>query len=87
MSILSLLFIAIALAMDAFVVAISTGLCSQKITYIKAILLALVFGFFQAIMPLIGFVGGKFVESLIRPYDHWIIFIILAVLGIRMIRE
>ncbi len=87
MSVFSLTLIAIMLSLDAFVVSISAGICESKKSFKNAFLLALVFGFFQGLMPLIGYFGGREIEHIVRPYDHWIIFGILTFLGGKMIAE
>ena len=81
------LLIAVALAMDSFSVAIANGLATKKIKNAKAIKIAAFFGFFQAIMPIIGWYAGAHILGLISEVDHWIAFILLAVIGSRMIYE
>lgn len=87
MRIWEIILTAIALSMDAFSVAICNGLSAHKATFKQALLTGVFFGGFQAIMPLIGFYIGKQFESIITPIDHWIIFFILAFIGIKMIKE
>ena len=81
------LLIAVALAMDSFSVAIANGLATKKIKNAKAIKIAAFFGFFQAIMPIIGWYAGAHILDLISEVDHWIAFILLAFIGSRMIYE
>ena len=81
------LLIAVALAMDSFSVAIANGLATKKIKTANAIKIAAFFGFFQAIMPIIGWYAGAHILDLISEVDHWIAFILLAVIGSRMIYE
>ena len=82
-----LIIIAVGLAMDAFAVAICKGLNMRKLDYKQTALIALFFGGFQAGMPLIGwFVGSKFAEY-ITSIDHWVTFILLAIIGGKMILE
>ena len=84
---LSLVLIAVGLAMDAFAVSICKGLAMKK-PGLKAILVVgLWFGFFQALMPVIGYYLGSSFYDYIADYDHWIAFILLAVIGVNMIRE
>ncbi|MCL2285867.1 MAG: manganese efflux pump MntP family protein [Firmicutes bacterium] len=85
MSIPQLFLLALALAMDAFAVAICIGLTAPKFRIRNAVIVGLYFGVFQAIMPLIGYwAGGVFAER-ITALDHWIAFAILAFLGVKMI--
>ncbi len=87
MEYLSVLLIAVGLAMDAFAVAICKGLAMRK-PGVKAILvIGLWFGFFQAVMPVIGYLLGSSFYSYIADYDHWIAFALLALIGANMIRE
>lgn len=87
MSVLELFIIAVGLSMDAFAVAIGKGLALKKINLKKAGIVGLYFGLAQAIMPLIGyFLGAQFQEK-IKFIDHWIAFILLGIIGIKMIME
>lgn len=82
-----LLIIAIGLAMDAFAVAVCKGLNMRKLDLKQTGLIALFFGGFQAGMPLIGwFIGSKFAQY-IESVDHWVAFILLAIIGGKMIWE
>ncbi len=84
---LELVVIAVGLAMDAFAVAICKGLNMQKLDKKQTALIALFFGGFQAGMPLIGwFIGSRFAHY-ITSIDHWITFILLAIIGGNMIKE
>lgn len=87
MDLLSLICISIALSMDAFSVSICKGLATRKFSLRTALSCGLWFGFFQAIMPLIGYFFGVQFEHFIRSIDHWIAFILLLLLGSNMIRE
>jgi len=85
MSIYELFFIALALSMDAVAVSLCIGLSLQKFTIKHALVVGLYFGTFQAAMPIIGyFAGGIFAER-ITAYDHWVVFILLTLLGGNMI--
>ncbi len=82
-----LVIIAVSLAMDAFAVAICKGLNMRKINLKQTALIALFFGGFQAGMPLIGwFIGSKFAHY-ITSIDHWVTFILLGIIGGKMIYE
>jgi putative Mn2+ efflux pump MntP len=82
-----LVIIAVGLAMDAFAVAICKGLNMRKLDYKQTALIALFFGGLQAGMPLIGwFIGSRFAHY-IESIDHWVTFILLAIIGGKMIFE
>ncbi|MCW4014750.1 MAG: manganese efflux pump MntP family protein [Candidatus Bathyarchaeota archaeon] len=81
------IFIAVALAMDSFSVAIANGLATKTFKITKAIKISVFFGFFQAIMPIIGWYAGVHVLDLISEFDHWVAFILLTFIGCRMIYE
>jgi len=79
--------IAIGLAMDALAVAICRGLKNGRVKLSDAFITALFFGGFQALMPLLGYLLGSTFESYITAFDHWIAFVLLAIIGINMIKE
>ena len=87
MGILEILLIAIGLAMDAFAVSICKGLSMKKMNWKKAIIVGIYFGVFQALMPVIGYCLGTTFESLVTKVDHWIAFILLALIGGKMLKE
>lgn len=87
MGTVEILLISIGLAMDAFAVAICKGLSMIKMNWKKAIIIGLYFGVFQALMPVIGYFLGTTFEHVITSIDHWIAFILLAGIGINMIKE
>ncbi len=87
MSLWELFIIAVGLSMDAFAVSICKGLSVQKVSLRHAACAGLWFGGFQALMPLLGWLLGSQFQSLIERFDHWIAFVLLAILGINMIRE
>ncbi|MBR5550589.1 MAG: manganese efflux pump [Muribaculaceae bacterium] len=87
MSLLELLIIAIGLSMDAFAVSIGKGLSLQKIRLSHALKVGLWFGGFQALMPLIGYLLGSTFAEIVSAYDHWVAFILLALIGGNMIKE
>ena len=82
-----LVFLAVALAMDAFAVSVTNGMCLKKCGLKETLSMALTFGFFQALMPLVGCGGGSFFYQQIKAVDHWIAFGLLTFLGVRMIME
>ncbi|MBQ2824541.1 MAG: manganese efflux pump [Oscillospiraceae bacterium] len=88
MGFIELFLIGVGLSMDAFAVSVCKGLnMRDKINYKHAGLIALFFGGFQALMPIVGYFLGVNFESLIKSFDHWIAFVLLAFLGGRMIYE
>ena len=87
MSLAELFLIGVGLSMDAFAVSVCRGLSMRKINYRHAVIIALFFGGFQAIMPLAGWLLGSQFARLIEQIDHWIAFVLLGVLGVRMIWE
>ncbi|MCY7383310.1 MAG: manganese efflux pump MntP family protein [Microcoleus sp. CAN_BIN18] len=80
-------FLSLGLAADAFAVAVSSGLAIKHIKVNKALKIALFFGGFQAVMPIIGWLIGLTFSSLITPIDHWIAFGLLSFIGGKMIYE
>ena len=82
-----LLLIAVGLSMDAFAVAVCKGLKMRRLDIGKTAVIALFFGGFQALMPLLGWALGKQFERYITSIDHWIAFVLLAVIGANMIKE
>jgi putative Mn2+ efflux pump MntP len=85
MGIIELMILAVALAMDAFAVSICLGLNMKEATFKRALTVGLYFGLFQAVMPLIGYLAASLFADSIESYDHWIAFVLLSFLGIRMI--
>ncbi len=87
MGILELFLIGIGLSMDAFAAAICQGLCMPRLNWRHGGTIALFFGGFQALMPLLGwFLGSRF-AGYIQSVDHWVAFLLLGVIGGNMIRE
>lgn len=87
MGIVEILLVSISLGMDAFAVSVCKGLSMSKMNWNKAVIVASYFAIFQMIMPVIGYFLGKSFEEIITAYDHWIIFILLGIIGINMIKE
>jgi len=83
----TILFISLALAVDAFAVALGAGVALDHIGWRRTFRLAWHFGFFQAAMNVAGWAGGFTVRHLIERYDHWVAFGLLAFVGLNMIRE
>ena len=87
MSIIELFIIAVGLSMDAFAVSVCKGLSVPRAKKSHLIITGLYFGGFQALMPLIGYLLGVNFRHMITSVDHWIAFILLALIGVNMIRE
>lgn len=88
MDFITILFIGVGLAMDACAVSLAKGMGLDKDKVKKyALILALAFGFFQALMPAIGYFAGSHFTDYIQSIDHWIAFILLSLIGINMIKE
>jgi len=87
MDILSIIIIGIGLAMDCFAVSISKGMCVKRFPWGNTLKMGLFFGIFQAIMPLIGYFGGKTFIREISNYDHWVAFGLLFFIGGKMLLE
>ena len=87
MGLIEIIFIGIGLAMDAFAVSVCKGLSMKKINWKNAIIIAIYFGIFQALMPVVGYFLGTAFSSIVESVDHWIAFILLAAIGGNMIKE
>lgn len=87
MDIITILFIAIGLAMDCTAVSISKGICVKRFHLRYSLRMALILGFFQGGMPVIGYFVGASFGAIISRFDHWIAFILLLVVGGKMIIE
>ena len=87
MGISEIIFISASLAMDAFAVSICKGLSMKKLDWKKAFIIALYFGAFQGLMPVIGYFLGATFSDLVTSIDHWIAFALLSIIGGNMIKE
>lgn len=87
MTFFELFLIGIGLSMDAFAVSICKGLSMQKIDKKYTLCIGLFFGGFQALMPLTGYLLGSRFSGYIERFDHWIAFVLLALIGFNMIKE
>lgn len=87
MNTLTILGIAVALAMDAFAVAIATGVSLGQVSFRQTFRLSWHFGLFQAMMPVIGWGLGASVQRYLAEYDHWVAFTLLALVGGNMLKE
>ena len=82
-----IVLIAFSLAMDSFSVSIAGSLISDGFRIRDALKVAFSFGFFQAVMPIIGWFAGMSVIDLIADFDRWVAFALLLIIGCRMIHE
>ena len=87
MGISEIILLAVSLSMDAFAVALCKGLALKKIDIKSCLTVGCWFGSFQGLMPLIGFLLGSTFADKITSVDHWIAFILLAIIGANMIKE
>jgi len=87
MGVIELFVLAVGLSMDAFAVSICKGLSLRKINVKHTCIAGAWFGGFQALMPLIGYFLGSFFCDAITTYAHWIAFILLLVIGGKMVKE
>lgn len=87
MEILTIFLLAIGLSFDSFAVSVCSGLNLPHIRFIQAVKIALFLALFQAFMPLIGWLVGNSMKSIIEPVDHWIAFGLLSLIGGKMVIE
>ena len=87
MGIGELLLLALGVSMDAFAVSICKGLAMKRATIKEGLTCGIWFGGFQALMPTVGFFLGTLFANAIEAVDHWVAFILLAVIGINMLKE
>jgi len=87
MTIPEIILLALGLSMDASAVSISNSLCINKIKIKHVLQMALTFAFFQGIMPVIGYFAANTFETVISRFDHWVAFILLAIIGGKMLHE
>ena len=87
MELWELFVIAVGLSMDAFAVSICKGLSTKNVRREHMVVTGLYFGGFQALMPLAGYLLGSRFQSMIQRVDHWIAFVLLALIGANMVRE
>lgn len=87
MDYITTILIGFGLAMDAFAVSISTGINIKYLRMREAIRIAAYFGSFQALMPILGWILGYSMQKYINTVDHWIAFVLLTFIGVKMIWE
>lgn len=87
MPLMTLLLLALGLAMDATAVSIASAVAAPRVRARDALLLAFLFGLFQALMPTIGWAVGAQFANAIAAWDHWLAFVLLAGIGAKMLHE
>lgn len=87
MGLITVIIVALGLAMDAFAVSVVSGTAYKRLNVRHALRMAFFFGGFQAFMPLIGYLAGLGVKEYIENYDHWVAFGLLVAVGGKMIYE
>lgn len=87
MSLFIVSLIAIGLAMDCLAVSITSGLAIKKLKIHHAAQIAFFFGFFQSLMPILGWLAGSGLRGFISTWDHWVAFSLLCAIGVKMIYE
>lgn len=87
MGIITIIFIALGLAMDAFAVSVVSGITIKGLKTSHALRIGLFFGGFQALMPVVGWLTGLGLKNFIFGFDHWIAFGLLSFIGVKMIYE
>ena len=88
MEFITIFFIAVGLAMDAFSVSIVAGaVYRSRIKHSHVLRIAFAFGSFQGFMPIVGWLLGSRFKNIVEPYDYWIAFFILLAIGIKMIYD
>lgn len=85
MGIIEIFLVGVGLSMDAFAVSICKGLGMRRVNYAHALIIALFFGAFQGLMPLVGWALGSSFAAYIEPVDHWIAFALLVFVGAKML--
>ena len=87
MGLAEILIIAVGLAMDAFAVSVTNGMCYKRLGAGRTLTIGMSFGIFQGVMPLIGFLAGSVFATKIGAADHWIALVLLLFIGGNMLRD
>lgn len=82
-----LLAVAVGLALDAFAVALGTSIAICRVSGRQVFRLSFHFGLFQALMPILGWAGGRLLAEVVAPWDHWVAFALLSAIGLKSIWE
>ena len=87
MNFVEVIFIAFGLAMDAFAISVTSGVAIKNLKVNHALKIAIFFGGFQALMPVVGWFSGLSLRNFISGVDHWVVFGLLSFIGAKMIYE
>jgi putative Mn2+ efflux pump MntP len=87
MPLVQLLLVAVVLAIDAFAVSVAAGLHLRRATLRQSFRLSFHFGLFQALMPILGWLAGGPIRTVVEAWDHWVAFSLLALVGGKMIKD
>jgi len=87
MDLLSVIGIGVGLAMDCFAISVASGMTTKTLKIRHVLRMALFFGGFQALMPVVGWLAGKTLAELVSGFDHWVVFAVLSLIGAKMIYE
>ena len=87
MDFITLVLLALGLAADAFAVSVTNGMCSSRVTRRHNLVTAFTFGFFQAIMPVLGFILGRTFADIVFRFQHWIALLLLGAIGVNMLTD
>ena len=82
MNTFTLFLLALGLSMDAFAVSVSNSMCHKDLPRRTALVTSLMFGLFQGMMPVIGYVAGRAFADAVSALDHWIAFVLLGYIGV-----
>lgn len=87
MELLTIFILAIGLSFDSFAVSVSTGIYINQIEFRPALKFSMVLGILQGLFPIVGWVAGSGLHHIVADYDHWVAFILLSMLGTKMVYE
>ena len=87
MGTISIILIAVGLSMDSFAISVTNGLTITNLTIRKILTISFSLAMFQGLMPLLGWYAGMGIEKYIQEIDHWVAFVLLGIIGIKMIYE
>ncbi len=87
MDLLIILLVALGLSVDSFAVSVANGLAIKNISWVEKLKIAITLSVFQALMPLIGWYAGIEIADYIKEIDHWVAFILLSIIGLKMIYD
>ncbi len=85
MGILYYLVLGVGLSIDSFTASVSSGVCASELRLKDIVKIALFMSFFQALMPVLGWIAGIKFQHYIESFDHWIAFVLLGFIGVNMI--